>query len=271
MQGLDYVRDEYQLQFCPLYYGHENCKPGHYNGPDMRANYLIHYVVSGCGVFQTNGKEYTVNPGEIFVISPGEESFYRADLKNPWSYIWIGFASSEPLNLDDVIPCPGASEIFNSILQCERLKAGRTAYLKARLWDLFAVLIDSKNYTTKYIDEALKIIHSSYMHDLTVKEIANELNLNRTYFSVLFKEKVGVTPKEYLTNYRMDTAASLLNMHHKSISTIARSVGYPDLFTFSRMFKKRFGVSPTRYLQSQQSRKRDFEEIHLNGIHLKDE
>ena len=262
MQVIDNVRDEHRLQFCPLYYGHENCKPGHFDGPDIRANYLIHYVVSGCGVFRTNGKEYTVNPGEIFIISPGKEVFYQADIKNPWTYIWIGFSSSEPLHLDDVIPCPGASEIFNSILQCERFKNGRTAYLKARLWDLLAVLIDGKSYATKYIDEALKIIHSNYMSELTVTEIANELNLNRTYFSVLFKEKVGMTPKEYLTNYRMDTAASLLNMRHKSISTIARSVGYHDLFTFSRMFKKRFGVSPSKYLQSIQSRKRNFEEIH---------
>ncbi len=271
MQNLGYVQDEARLQFRPLYYGHENCMPGHSYGPDMRANYLIHYVVSGCGVFQTGGKEYNVNPGELFVIAPGEESYYRADDKNPWTYIWIGFASSEVLHLDDVIPCPGASEIFNGIQRCERFKNGRTAYLKARLWDLFAILIDSENYTTKYIDEALKIIHSSYMRELTVNEIAQELNLNRTYFSVLFKEKVGVTPKEYLTNYRMDTAASLLKMHHKSVSTVARSVGYPDLFTFSRMFKKRFGVSPTKYLQSLQGRKRDFEEIHLNGIYLKEE
>ncbi|MBR3942395.1 MAG: AraC family ligand binding domain-containing protein [Clostridia bacterium] len=261
MQSIGYVRDEEHLSFRPLYYGHESCRPGHSYGPNIRGNYLIHYVVSGCGTFHTNGKVYNVNPGEIFVIPPGEEIFYCADDKNPWTYIWIGFECNEKLQLADVIPCPEAGEIFSGIQRSNRMKNGRTAYLKARLWDLFAILIDSENYTTKYIDEALKMIHSGYAKELTVNDIAQELNLNRTYFSVLFKEKVGLTPKQYITNYRMDTAASLLSMYGKSVSVVAKSVGYPDLFTFSRMFKKRFGISPSKYVQTTTKRKRVFEEV----------
>ena len=166
--------------------------------------------------------------------------------------------------------CPKAGEIFRGIQRSNHMKNGRTAYLKARLWDLFAVLIDGENYTTKYIDDALKIIHSGYAKEITVNDIAQELNLNRTYFSVLFKDKVGLTPKQYITNYRMDTAASLLSMYNISVSVVAKSVGYPDLFTFSRMFKKRFGMSPMKYLQTSEKRKRIFNETHVKDPYKKE-
>jgi AraC-like DNA-binding protein len=89
------------------------------------------------------------------------------------------------------------------------------------------------------------------MTDISVEEIANRLNLDRTYFSVIFKKKVGISPKQYLLKYRMNIATTLL-ADNLSVSVVARSVGYSDLYIFSKMFKRHFGVSPTEYLKQQQ-------------------
>ena len=85
------------------------------------------------------------------------------------------------------------------------------------------------------------------MNNITVESIAKYVNLERTYFSVLFKKHTGISPKQYLLNYRMKIAAELLTKNSSSVSVIANSVGYTDIYNFSRMFKKHFGVAPRTY------------------------
>ena len=141
------------------------------------------------GIFKIRDKEYNVKPGEMFVIPPYIETYYEADSVNPWSYIWIGFTTTREVteNLLDVIKCPEAEKIFSSMKNCESFSNGRSAYLSARLWDLFALLSEQGNIKYGYVEKALEFVHSNYMHDITVEKIARYLNLDRTYFSVIFK------------------------------------------------------------------------------------
>ena len=85
------------------------------------------------------------------------------------------------------------------------------------------------------------------MHDISVKSIAEQLNLDRSYFANIFKKDTGISPSQYIISYRMKKALHLLNSEKYSVSIIATSVGYSDLFTFSRSFKKFYGTPPQRY------------------------
>ena len=78
------------------------------------------------------------------------------------------------------------------------------------------------------------------------------MNLNRSYFSTLFRRKTGCSPQQYLTDYRMNKACELMTEHGCSPGEAALSTGYPDIFSFSRMFKKKFGLSPREYRQRHQ-------------------
>lgn len=243
------IKDEGFLDLNPVQFGYESCNKSYSYGPAVRTHWLIHFVVSGFGIFKINDKEYKVKPGEMFVIPPYIETYYEADSDNPWSYIWVGFTTTGDItkNLSDVIKHPEAEKIFNSMKNCESFSNGRSAYLCARLWDLFVLLSEDVNIKYSYVEKALEFIHSNYMHDITVEKIAQHLSLDRTYFSVIFKKKTGLSPKQYLLSYRMNIAATLIIKEHIPISVIANSVGYNNLYTFSKMFKRHFGISPSNY------------------------
>ncbi|MBQ7793268.1 MAG: AraC family transcriptional regulator [Clostridia bacterium] len=250
MQCSVIITDEGYNGLNPVQFGYEECNKGHDYGPAERTYWLIHFVASGFGYFKIGDKEYAVGPGEMFIIPPFEETYYKADEEKPWSYIWIGFTTDKalPAALTDIVRCPEAVEIFNAMKTCDKFSNGRSAFLSARLWDLFALLLGREKHHTDYVENALDCIHSEYMYGITVEQIAERLSLDRSYFSTLFKKKVGVSPKQYLLNYRMSIAASLMLDNGKSVTVAANSVGYTDIFTFSKMFKRHYGVSPNEYV-----------------------
>ena len=233
----------------PVVYGYEDCNVGHSYGPAVRSYWLVHFVVSGMGYYKIGDSEYNVGAGEMFVIPPGVETYYKADDVNPWNYIWIGFTSSGPLplKLSDTIRSPEALEIFNLIKSQTDYNASTGAFLTARLWDLFALLLGREEAPADYIETALKIIHSEYMYDIDVKRLSERIGLDRCYFSTIFKKKMGFSPKQYILNYRMSVAASLMLNRGTSVSVTANSVGYSDIFNFSKAFKNHYGVSPSEY------------------------
>ena len=187
----------------------------------------------------------------MFVIPPYVETYYEADGDNPWSYIWIGFTTEKelPLTLPDVIHCPKALRIFTSMKNAADLENGRSAFLSSKLWELFAVLLENEKQSISYVDRALDCIQSEYMYDLTIEKLAKRLSLDHSYFSALFRKKMGISPKQYLFNYRMNAAVSLMLEKDISVSVAAYSVGYTDVCNFSKMFKRHFGISPREYIK----------------------
>ena len=245
------VKDEGYSGLNPVVFGYEECDKKHSFGPAIREYYLIHFVVAGYGKFEIGTKSYSIGPGDMFVIPPEEETYYEADSVNPWSYIWVGFTADSPLpfELGDVVRCPQAETIFEAMKNCETMTGGLSAYLAGKLWELFSLFLENEIHCKDYVESAVDCIHTEYMKNITVAKIAQRLNIDRTYFSTLFKNKMNISPKQYIMNYRMNIAVSLLTEKRKSVSVTALSVGYSDVFTFSKMFKRHFGVSPNEYVK----------------------
>lgn len=88
--------------------------------------------------------------------------------------------------------------------------------------------------------------------------MAKSLNLDRSYFSTIFKKQTGKSPQQYLIDYRLEKAAQDMIVYGCTPTDAAISCGYSDIFNFSRMFKKKFGMAPQHYkmeVQKKQSEK----------------
>lgn len=236
----------------PLFCGTEACEPSHKYGPAVRRYYLLHYVLSGEGVFEGQDGVWRVSAGEFFLIRPGEITTYTADEHEPWQYVWIAFDGRCAALLDDASPVgrlPRAifSELHDALVQnFAEFGNGREFYLASLLHRIFAELHSARPSSPHYASRAKSYISAMYMQDISVESVADTLSLNRRYLSRLFRERYGVTMQEYIVSVRLEAAAKLLSDGY-SVGESARLCGYRDQFNFSKMFRRRYGVSPKEY------------------------
>lgn len=250
--------------------GVQNCFPGHFFGPSQREEYILHFVCEGKGIFQVNGETYHLKKGDFFLIFPNTEVYYEADKECPWDYIWVGFSGIKAaayLNyagLDEkhlTGQYSNTSYMLSYIQQmilarsgnpCNELK--RTAALLQILsalieeYSLFSAENESTlNARQNYLDYALTYMDEHLTEQIHISDIANEIGIDRSYLTNIFKRTLGLSPQEYLLQYRMNRACTLLQKPDLKISAIAHAVGYENSLSFSKIFRKYKGVSPSDY------------------------
>jgi len=97
------------------------------------------------------------------------------------------------------------------------------------------------------IGAALKSIHENANGPWTVESLAEAAGMSRSAFAAQFKELLGQTPLDYVTDWRMQKAVELLQQPDKKLVEIAQSVGYESDAAFSKAFKRVVGVTPREY------------------------
>ncbi|RII36268.1 AraC family transcriptional regulator [Clostridium chromiireducens] len=255
------------LDLVVYQYGMEKCKSAHSFGPAVRDHYLIHFIISGSGVFYVNGKSYSIKENQGFLICPDVITYYEADDEKPWTYAWVGFKGIKAesyLKLADlsqenpIFICENgefAKKCFEDMIKATELKYAREIRLQGLLEVFLSELIEeagkhidiSSNYKELYIKKSLQFVETNYSRKFSIAEMADNIGLNKNYFSSIFKENIGVTPQQYVINFRINKACELMNNYSLTISDISRSVGYDDTLGFSKIFKKEKGVSPINY------------------------
>ena len=254
---------DFYLCFC----GFAECEPLHSYGPATRPNYILHYVMKGKGIYQVGETKYHLKEGQAFLIEPESLTFYQADKKDPWSYLWVGFGGTEAqrfvrdLGLNSrqlTCECKYGEElkgIVFEMLQHTHSTAENLYYLQGKLYQFFSVLargIEIQQYAddTKesiYVQEAIAYIKNYYSQKITVEDIADYLALNRSYLYTIFMNSLGISPKDFLTKFRISRGKEKLTLTDLSVEEIAVSCGYRNSFAFGKVFKQQMGMTPTQY------------------------
>ncbi|TVM31385.1 helix-turn-helix domain-containing protein [Oceanidesulfovibrio marinus] len=95
-----------------------------------------------------------------------------------------------------------------------------------------------------------ELIHQSFAQDIQLSDLADEAGLSPFHFSRVFKETVGMPPRQYIIKQRMDEACRLLKESTYAIAAIAAMVGYESVSHFSSLFKRHTGMSPAGFRRS---------------------
>ncbi|MDE7333570.1 MAG: AraC family transcriptional regulator [Lachnospiraceae bacterium] len=267
MQDYNFSNDFFRNIDAMIYTcGFENCVPGHSYGPILRNGYLIHYVLEGCGIYKARGKLFRLKKGDAFLICPGELIYYEADHHTPWSYTWIGMQGIKVKGylertslLESLVVHYDEDDqmrlCYEKMFEADKLPQNRDLIMNSIMYEYLFLLarkfpngqISVNEKKSDYVEEALKYIEGKYCDAISVQEIADHLNINRSYLHRLFKSVTGTSIQNYLLDYRIRQACILLKNTNLSVRSIAHTVSYADPLYFSRIFHQKMGISPSEY------------------------
>ena len=246
--------------------GFQKCTHDYQWGPGIRDHYLIHYIISGSGCYRVGTKTFTLSAGDSFLVYPNTEVTYTADHHDPWEYAWVGFTGSDAsiiLNATDfstdhpiIRDTPLGEHIHRQILHIYDARGNELTHaveMTGRLYTMLSLFMQSssrpksEDTAGSYVQKAIEYITANYSYPITVEDTAAYVGLSRSHLFRSFENVLQMSPKEYLTSFRLKQACQLLEHSSLSVTAIANSVGFENSLYFSKIFHKKRGVSPREY------------------------
>lgn len=97
------------------------------------------------------------------------------------------------------------------------------------------------------VGNALALVHRKPSDCWTIAKLARQVGVSRSVLAERFRHFLGVPPIAYITQWRLQLGAQLLNSTSRSVAQIAAEVGYDSEPAFNRAFKREFGLPPARF------------------------
>ncbi|WP_069999513.1 response regulator transcription factor [Cellulosilyticum sp. I15G10I2] len=119
--------------------------------------------------------------------------------------------------------------------------------VKKYVHDVYELLIganENRKKTYSYvIAKSIKYIRNNYMRNISLEEVADYVEISKSYFSLLFKQETGINFSTFLSNYRVEQSKKYILESSCKIYEIAEKVGFDNPYYFSRVFRDRVGMS----------------------------
>ncbi len=241
---------------------------GNYIHWHQRTEFL--YILQGKHLVTISDRQYVCEPGDFIVIHSGEIHNILS-LEEGELYICtfdpnilyglqpeIRFIQSHISR--EELKNAGLTEEANKFFQefaVEKvsMRSGYEMLIQASIIRLYALLVryfekdtpaDNKSLEKfRQFQKALTYISTNYSENITLQNIAKELNYNPNYVSTLFVTYTGVNFKNYLDTFRIRQAVKLLKSTDFTVADIAANCGYENIRTFNHAFRRITGKSPS--------------------------
>ena len=160
---------------------------------------------------------------------------------------------------NSAVSFPGRDLLENLFLEMMKLPGNFSAYnLKLAVIQTILLLIQRKDRrdsvdlyfsgtTGRKVQNVRRIINLNLEQEISIEELSEKVNLNRTTLQKVFKEMYGLTINEYRTKSRIQLAKNLLASTNLSITEIAGRCGYVNASKFTEVFKRNEGILPKNW------------------------
>lgn len=222
--------------------------------------FVMFYIVSGEMLVIIGDKEYIMKENEILILDMRQSHLYTT--LGDAELIWLCFnGNCSELMVDKIcryqhVYTPirisrtyhALKEILNGFYSQQPLA---DELISSSLHFILSDLLSQQRYAVNQkpsaMEQAVIFIESNYYRPVTIQEIADMLYLNPSYLCQKFKAEIGISPKQYLMNTRLNAAKLLLCDTNWSIRDISEKTGFLTDTYFSYYFHKRFGMTPREY------------------------
>ncbi|GAB2587275.1 AraC family transcriptional regulator [Spirosoma areae] len=232
---------------------------------------ILLFCADGRGWIQYEDKKVSLEAGEVHVIPAGTPHSYGADVNNPWTIYWFHFSGSHChesiwaiLGDRDKIKVSFSDErnaIFRQIAATflKGYSAANLLFANLMLRQYIATFVFPEQFSPDSsakipispTEKSILFMQQNLSKPLTLKSIAESVNLSVSFLSGKFKQQTGYAPIEYFNYLRVQKACQLLHFSELRISEVASQIGMDDPLYFSRLFKKQMGLSPLQYRRNE--------------------
>lgn len=268
-EGRRHGTDDFPLE----YYLVDNSHPRYRMTHHWHSETELLYIQKGRFLLSLNGREYTLEEGELCYISEGA---LHGGMPQDCVYECLCFSTSllkhsslvcnylKEVETSRALIQPVFTRVQPGILKCasrmfaalRSKKTGWELLALAGLYDFYGTVIqqdyrepsDSAVFQRlRQIKLALEFIEQNYHKPITLEQLAHVSGLSAKYFCRYFRNILQKTPIDYLNHYRVERACFLLEDNRLSVTDVAYACGYNDSSYFVRSFKKYKGITPNQY------------------------
>ncbi|WP_256972704.1 AraC family transcriptional regulator [Saccharibacillus sp. O23] len=150
---------------------------------------------------------------------------------------------------------PGGSAEGERLLRLEERSLSGAVWERQRVFEELLRSLDlrrrepSGSPAESIAERTERYLRSHYAEPLTAASLSEALHFHYNYLTRCMKRINGLTPMEYLEEYRLEQARLLLLRTETPVAAVAERVGFETAPYFSRRFSARFGVPPLRFRQ----------------------
>ncbi|MDD2463044.1 MAG: AraC family transcriptional regulator [Desulfobulbus sp.] len=241
----------------------------------IHATYIVGIVEEGERIIESAAGTVRVGQGSLFLINPGQVHACKSNGNVGQSYkilsippcfmqrlrLYVDGDTTLPpcfltVSLEDDLLFAAFVQLFSKIErqlpfdEMEKLLTGFVQLLLARtvtkIWPSF-----EEQDRRMDIEQACAFIRENYAENVPHIQVADAACLSLFHFQREFKRQMGITPHEYLHDFRVHQAIKML-MASADVADVAFRVGFFDQSHFSRVFRKAVGVPPGRFRNTHQ-------------------
>ena len=120
-------------------------------------------------------------------------------------------------------------------------------------YDLLTLNDPVHNPRVELLKTVISYIRQNYQRSLSLGELAALAGMNEQYFCRFFKKAIGLSPVEYLNEYRIRQAVRLLKDSSLPVTEVCLDCGYNNMGNFLREFRRYTGTTPLQYRKRSQT------------------
>ncbi|MDF2715317.1 MAG: AraC family transcriptional regulator [Paenibacillus sp.] len=261
---------EKAIGICPIFAGRMVAKPHYQTIPRTYPYFIIQFILDGQMIYRVNGESVFLDKGDMFCLFPDVTAQYGVVPEKPQLQLtWFGLEGEgvrsllQSVGMTEEQPyirkvcIPGMPGMLHQLLdEFHLLKSGKGSYYrwKSKLYEIFDHLAASnpsrspharERNSYEWVKDSEAFMSMHYTEDITVQDVADYVGIHRSHFTVAFSKLFGISPGQYLLRLRMTNGARMLEETDFTITEIALSLGYSDIFAFTRAFSNYYGKSPS--------------------------
>lgn len=232
----------------------------------LLGKYALIYVIRGKGSYiDPYGNKIPLSAGSVFQRHPEVVHSTFIDPDSKWAECFIDLGTDLYNSLvaykiirDDhyvyhLQPDVNIeSECYELMQRMETNSEAELPFLAADMIAFLAKIIKRCNSAPlnemdQFINKSCTYFSKNPKKRIDLKDYCKKNGIGYEHFRKSFKQKIGISPGQYVVNRRMDAACQMLRISGKPINQIASDLGYSSPYEFSAQFKKFIGTPPKTY------------------------